>query len=134
MGEVQTGEQQSKGTNGMRIQALTASHFGARYVILTGAALASLVFFISTISGAAAAIRCSGQFQIIRGQGKISTPYCEDNFLAMIARSYGWKVSNRAVRQNPGLKARICRHIGHDARLRIICGDHIFENDGDYRN
>ena len=69
----------------------------------------------------AEALKCNGQFQVTRADGEISTPYCADNYLASIARSYGWKVSNKSVRDNPILKARICRHIRHDFRLRLLC-------------
>ncbi len=96
-----------------------------------------ILFFIGAGSAAvlwsvspASAIRCNGPFQPVRGEGEIVTPYCEDNYLAAIARSYGWKVSNRAVRDNPELRARICRHIGHDARLIRICSSRNDSADG----
>jgi hypothetical protein len=71
-----------------------------------------------------AAIKCDGPFQIIKGYGKHATSYCENKYLAAIARSYGWKVSDQAVRHNPGLQGRICRQIGHDSRLIGICSNH----------
>ena len=93
-------------------------------------AVAGITIVIMSTMSASAAIRCNGQFQVIRGQGELSTPYCEDKYLAIIARSYGWKVSNVTIRQNPNLKARVCRHVGHDSRLRVICSNYIYGNDG----
>ncbi len=92
-----------------------------KWSIVAGAATAVL---LATSLSASARIKCQGRFQVVKGQGKISTPYCEDNYLAAIARSYGRKVSNRAIRQNPGLKAQVCRHIGHDSRLTDICSNY----------
>jgi len=101
----------------------------ARLIAMAATGFASIVLLMTASLSASAAIKCNGQFQIIKGHGQISTPYCEDNYLAAIARSYGWKVSDRAIRQNPNLKAKVCRHIGHDSRVRILCSDHIDGND-----
>ncbi len=95
-----------------------------------------IAFLMASSISAKAKIKCEGRFQVIKSQGKISTPYCEDNYLAAIARStYGRKVGNRELRQNPGLKARICRQIGHDSRLIEICSDHRIDGgrDGGFR-
>lgn len=83
-----------------------------------------LAFLMASTLSAQAKIKCEGRFQIVKGNGKISTPYCEDNYLAAISRSYGRKVSNRAIRQNPNLKAEVCQQIGHDSRLTDICSGH----------
>ncbi|MCF6198179.1 MAG: hypothetical protein L3J67_02065 [Hyphomicrobiaceae bacterium] len=87
-------------------------------------ALGAFAVVFAAADPAEAKIRCQGPFQIIKGVGSHATPYCEDNYLARIARSYGWKIANRSVRNNPSLKARICRQIGHDSRLIEICSDH----------
>lgn len=68
-----------------------------------------------------AGIECSGAFQVVRGHGKIATPYCEDEYLAKVARRYGIQVSGHAIRQNPNRKEEICRTIGHDSRVNDIC-------------
>lgn len=81
---------------------------------------------------ASAAIQCDGRFQLIRGIGWHTSNYCENTYLARIARSYGWKVSNYSVRENPALKEEICRHIGFDTRLIGICGGS--GNGNDYYN
>ena len=69
---------------------------------------------------ASAGIYCDGPYQIVDG-APIATPYCEDNYLARVARSYGMRVSSRAVRWNPSVKAEACRLVGHDNRVSTIC-------------
>jgi hypothetical protein len=73
---------------------------------------------------AAARIKCNGPFQIIKGIGEHASNYCEDGYLAAIAREFGWKVGDDELRDSPGLKHRICMQIGHDARLIGICANH----------
>ena len=88
--------------------------------LLATAAASSLLAMIA--APANAAIRCNGAYQVIKGHGEIATPYCGDNYLAQVARSsYGYRVSNRAVRQNPYLKEKLCLHFGHDIRVSDIC-------------
>lgn len=72
-------------------------------------------------ASAQAGIKCSGQFQIVRGQGHIATPYCADEYLAQVARSYGTRVSGAALRRSTSRKEEVCRFIGHDARVFEIC-------------
>ncbi len=83
--------------------------------------IVTVISFFVIAPAANARIKCNGQFQVIKGEGEISTSWCQDHYLARIARSYGWKVSDRMVRENPNLKDRICRHIGHDFRLNMLC-------------
>lgn len=66
------------------------------------------------------AIECHEGYQRIRGN-YVATPYCGDNYLASVARSYGSRVSNAEVRNNPSKKAEICRFIGHDIRIQHLC-------------
>ena len=76
---------------------------------------------------AQAGIKCSGEYQVIRGQGQIATPYCEDQYLARVARGYGIRVSASAIRQSPSRKEEVCRVIGHDGRVASIC--HNYRSD-----
>lgn len=69
---------------------------------------------------AEAAIRCNGRYQIVSGQ-ELATPYCGDNYLAAVAREYGWKVTDSEIRNNPGTKLDVCRIIGRDNRVQEIC-------------
>lgn len=116
----------------MKLQLFKSFSHPLKSRVTVSASLGAMALVLASVLSADAAIKCEGQFQIIRGEGKLSTPYCEDNYLARIARSYGWKVSNRAVRQNPGLKARICRQIGHDYRLGVICSNHMSDRDNSW--
>jgi hypothetical protein len=75
-------------------------------------------------AGSAAAIVCEGPYQVVGGNS-ISTPYCQDSYLAKVARSYGVRVSDAEVRENPGTKIRLCRFIGYDNRLSGICAGEI---------
>jgi ribosomal protein L36 len=68
----------------------------------------------------AAAIRCVGDYQIVRGQ-QIATPYCQDNHLAQVARQYGMRVSGDAIRNSPSVKAQACRLVGRDNRVQVAC-------------
>lgn len=71
----------------------------------------------------AAAIECRGPYQRVGGN-YISTPYCGDNYLASVARSYGTRVTNEAVRNNPSVKRQVCLHIGHDTRVSNLCNSY----------
>ena len=68
------------------------------------------------------AIECNGRNQLVSGSW-ISTPYCEDNYLAKVARSYGVSVSSRTIRTNPSRKDEVCRLVRHDNRVAGICND-----------
>ena len=70
---------------------------------------------------AAAKIKCQGIFQITK-HGTISTPYCQELQIARVARSYGWKVTDAQVRNDPLKKVYICQALGGDVRLKGACG------------
>jgi hypothetical protein len=85
------------------------------------AALGGLVAtFILCGTEAEARIVCHDGFQVVNGQ-EISTPYCNDNYVAEVARQHGVKVANEAVRNNPSLKSQICRFVGSDVRIENYC-------------
>lgn len=65
-------------------------------------------------------LKCKGPYQVVQGN-LISTPPCEEAHLAKVARSYGFKVSVKQVRNNPNKKVYLCQMIGHDIRLSGIC-------------
>jgi hypothetical protein len=81
-------------------------------------ALAGLGVMLST--PADARMRCDGNYQIINGQPH-ATPYCRDENLAQVARTYGMRVSGNAMRHSPSEKERVCRFIGYDIRVREAC-------------
>ena len=72
------------------------------------------------IRSAEAKIVCDGPFQIVQGR-PISTPYCQDGYLAEIAREYGMRVTASAVRSSASVKAEVCRLVGADNRAQSAC-------------
>ncbi|MBX9925377.1 MAG: hypothetical protein K2Y05_03380 [Hyphomicrobiaceae bacterium] len=78
---------------------------------------------VATIGATAhARIACDEGYQKIRGDF-ISTPYCQDEQVADVARQYGVRTSGAAIRNNPGHKREICRLIGRDNRVQQACID-----------
>lgn len=77
-------------------------------------------------SAASAKIQCKDGYQIIKGE-ELATPFCQDENLADVARTYGVQVSGREMRTNLNRKAEVCRFIGHDIRVREACIN--FRND-----
>ncbi|MEW5963777.1 MAG: hypothetical protein AB1749_09460 [Pseudomonadota bacterium] len=69
---------------------------------------------------AAAAIRCNKGFQLVQGS-EISTPYCQDEYLAEVAREYGIRTSGARIRSDWGHKRQVCRLIGQDIRIQNAC-------------
>ena len=49
-------------------------------------------------------------------------PYCEERQIARVARSYGIRVTDSQVRNNPNTKVWLCQTIGNDNRLKGSCG------------
>jgi hypothetical protein len=76
---------------------------------------------MAVIQPAHAKIRCNGPYQIIQGSGQMATPYCENAYLAQVARGYGMKVSGRTLANNPSIKGDVCRVVGYDSRVYQIC-------------
>jgi hypothetical protein len=96
--------------------------------ILNGAATlaAAAVLAMSLASPAAARIECRGNFQISK-YGLIATPYCEEEQIARVARSYGAKVTGAEVRNNPLKKVYLCQVYGSDTRLKGSCAGYAPE-------
>jgi hypothetical protein len=88
--------------------------------IAAAAALASGLVALAQ-DGAEARIACDGNFQIVRGQ-PVSTLYCQEQNLARVARTFGWRVSVSQIRSSESKKAEVCRAIGFDNRVRDVCG------------
>ncbi len=83
------------------------------------------LFFVAVLAfaatPAAAKIKCQGIYQINK-HGSFSTPYCQEREIARVARSYGWKVTDAQVRNDPLKKVNICLALGGDNRLKGACG------------
>jgi len=90
-------------------------------IALASAATLGAGWWVAASTPAEARIRCNGPFQVVRGAGEIATPYCEDAYLARVARSYGIRVSGETIRYNENRKEEVCRAIGHDSRVYDIC-------------
>jgi hypothetical protein len=90
-----------------------------RHKILAGAFVASGLLALAH-GGAEAAIQCDGNFQLVNGQ-PVGTLYCREMNLARVARSYGWHVSDHAIRYSEATKAQVCRLIGYDRRVQQVC-------------
>ena len=73
-----------------------------------------------TITPASARVQCQGDFQVTK-YGLIATPYCEEENIAVVAQSYGWKVTASQVRNDPLKKVYICQVLGRDIRLKGSC-------------
>lgn len=90
---------------------------------------ATLALMGAVTAGPASAIECEGNYQIQRNGNQIATPYCQDRYLAIVAREYGMRVSFDAIRYNPSVKAQACRLAGYDNRVRDTCTQYLPEND-----
>ena len=98
-----------------------------RHVLCGSATLAvTALLAIAVASPAAARIECRGNFQITK-YGPISTPYCEEENIARVARSYGIRVTGTEVRRNALKKVYLCQTIGSDTRLKGSCAGYAPE-------
>lgn len=75
---------------------------------------------MATAGPGQAQFNCFGRYQFT-GAGTISTPYCEDEYLAFVARTYGVSATGDEMRYDLGERQTVCRMIGYDARVRDIC-------------
>ncbi len=55
--------------------------------------LGAAFFVAAAAEPAAARIECKGNFMVTKKDGLIATPYCEEEQIAKVAQSYGWKVT-----------------------------------------
>ena len=90
--------------------------FATRLVCLFVMAL----FAMASPEPAAARVQCHGNFQISK-YGPIATPYCEEEQIAIVARSYGWKVTGAQIHKDALKKVYICQILGGDVRLKGSC-------------
>jgi hypothetical protein len=83
-------------------------------------ACAAILLAAMLTTPAAARIQCHGNFQVTK-YGLIATPYCEEEQIAFVARSYGQRVAAAEVHNNPLTKVYLCQTIGYDSRLKGSC-------------
>lgn len=89
-----------------------------RFAIVAGATLVASLH----VGPAEARIACRAGYQSVNG-APIATPYCQDQYVAEVAHTYGIHVSADAIRNNPNLKRNVCQTIGRDNRIYIACID-----------
>lgn len=89
---------------------------------------ASIAILAAIGSAPASAIECEGNFQIQRNGNSIATPFCQDGYLAIVAREHGMNVSAKAIRYNPSVKERACRLVGYDIRVKDTCAPYRDDN------
>jgi hypothetical protein len=85
-----------------------------------GLSLCAAVLVMATTGPAAAKIECRKGAQRVQGEWLV-TPYCQDAYLAEVAREYGVKASAAAIRNNPNFKREVCIIVGHDIRVQQTC-------------
>jgi hypothetical protein len=68
------------------------------------------------------AIECDQGYQRVQGN-MIATPYCQDAYLAVVARQFGVNASAEKIRNNPSYKREVCRIAGRDIRVQSTCID-----------
>ena len=83
--------------------------------------VAAAILFAVASQPAEARIQCKGNFQVTK-YGLIATPYCEEQQIAAVARSYGVRVTDEQVRRDPLTKVKLCYRFGGDVRLKGACG------------
>jgi hypothetical protein len=82
--------------------------------------LGALVLAAAGLATPAAAIKCVKGYQKVQGN-LLSTPYCQDQYLAQVARQYGLRASASKIRNNPNYKKEICRTVFTDIRVQETC-------------
>jgi hypothetical protein len=78
------------------------------------------IIFTGLAGSAQAEIACNKGFQNVQGSW-LATPYCQDAYVAQVAREYGFSASPARVRSDPLFKQRLCRFIGQDIRIKESC-------------
>lgn len=85
------------------------------------AGLAGLALAIA-LAAPAQAIECVNGYQRVQGN-LIATPYCQDQYLAEVARERGFDATGAKIRSNPQYKKELCRYVSTDIRVQTTCLD-----------
>ena len=75
---------------------------------LKNATRVAMLLAAAAVAGPAAAITCHNGSQRVQGNW-IATPYCQDLYLAQVARERGYPASVEKIRNNPNYKKELCR-------------------------
>jgi hypothetical protein len=92
------------------------------FAVVALSLLPMVAAYVIGTSAAEARVVCREGYRIAGGE-EIASPFCEDAYLAQVAREYGTKVTDREVQTNRLKRAEVCRFIGHDTRVRELCPD-----------
>jgi len=84
------------------------------------AALRVAPVIAAALATPAAAITCQNGAQKVQGSW-IATPYCQDLYLAQVARESGFPASVEKIRNNPNYKKELCRSVFSDIRVTDTC-------------
>ena len=87
---------------------------------MIGLAVATGVMLLVPSSAWAAGIKCERGYQRVQGN-LIATPYCQDAYLAQVAREYGLNASAKKIRNDPNYKKEVCRTVFSDIRVQTTC-------------
>lgn len=99
---------------------MTFVSFLERTTVLAAIAVPMTAF--GWLPAAEARIKCVNGQQVVQGS-LLSTPYCQDELVAQVAREHGHRVSGAAIRNNPNIKRDVCRFVGRDIRIQLACID-----------
>jgi hypothetical protein len=88
--------------------------------LLTGPALGLALGLALSGSALAGGIQCDRGYQLVKGDS-ILTPYCQDEYLAQVAREFGFSASAQKIHHDPLYKKAICRYIFTDIRVQETC-------------
>lgn len=67
------------------------------------------------------AIQCRGNFQVQANGNHIATPYCQDNYLAEVAREYNITTCADCIRSSLTEKNSVCSLLRFDIRVQDSC-------------
>jgi hypothetical protein len=87
---------------------------------LKNATRVAMLLAAAVVAGPAAAITCHDGSQRVQGNW-IATPYCQDLYLAQVARERGYPASVEKIRNNPNFKKELCRGVFTDIRVSDTC-------------
>jgi hypothetical protein len=87
---------------------------------LKNATRVAMLLAAAVVAGPAAAITCHDGSQRVQGNW-IATPYCQDLYLAQVARERGYPASVEKIRNNPNYKKELCRGVFTDIRVSDTC-------------
>ncbi len=92
----------------------------SKFAVSTTAAFLSFAALAIGAEAGPRGIHCRGGAQLVAGS-YITTPFCQDELLASVARGYGMRASADRIRYNPNYKREVCRFVGHDIRVSEHC-------------